>query len=133
MNHEESKENGDDEDPVPDVAGDSRQALSMTARERRQELRRRHHERIQDHLANVLDSPDTLPACMGAILCDLLETCQEMKSLFHAKGVRGPSPPAGFKEVMPLVDMYLKTVRQAERLANVDCRIRESQTCRPQG
>jgi len=33
---------------------------------------------------------------------------------------------------MPLVQVYLQTIRQAERLANLDCRIGESRSSLPE-
>ena len=67
---------------------------------------------------------------MGPILCDLAETSQNVKNLLDERISRSAAPTAGGEDFMPLLEIYLKTVRQAERLANVDCRIRESRICR---
>jgi hypothetical protein len=129
MNHEESKrKKPEGENAAPSADRDLGQSVSTTP----EDLRRRRDQRIQDHLGIVLDSSDTLQACMGPILCDILGICQEMKRLLGERISRSPSPTAEVKEFMPLMEMYLKTVRQAERLANVDCRIRESRICRPE-
>jgi len=127
MDHAESKQkNTEAEDAVPHAARDLGSSVPMTP----QDLRRRRDQRIQDHLGTVLESPSTLQAVMGPVLCDTLDLCQGMKKLLDEAISRGPSVTVGFKDVMPLLEIYLKTVRQAERLANVDCRIRESQICR---
>lgn len=95
-----------------------------------QALRRQRGEKIQQHLEIILESKDTLQACMGAVLCDILDTCQTLK-IALAEKIGGPSSPmTGVEKSMPLLQLYLQTIRQAERLANLDCRIRESRSPR---
>lgn len=126
MKHERSKDrNIDDENTAGRATGVSGQSVSRTP----PELRRRRNQRIQDHLKNVLNSSDSLQAVMGPILCDLVETSQNVKGLLDERISHGVAPTAEFKEFIPLLEIYLKSVRQVERLANVECRIRESQTC----
>ena len=94
MNLEEPKQKKtEDTDAAPRVVRDLRQSVSETP----QELHRRRNQRIQDHLRNVLDSSDTLQACMGPICCDLLEVCQELKRLLDERIRQTPST-TGSKE-----------------------------------
>lgn len=91
-----------------------------------QEITRQREQKIHEHLGVVLGSSDTLQACMGPVLCDILETCMVLKAALGETISIAASPAVGVKESMPLIQVYLQTVRQAERLANVDCRLRES-------
>jgi len=129
MNHDNANENhGDDEDTAASASGDLGPSVTRTP----QKLRRRRQQRIEDYMCSVLDSPDPLHAVMGPMLCDIVGMSENLKSLWDERIRRSAAPAAGLKEAMPLLESYLKSVRQAERLANVECRIRESQTCRLQ-
>ena len=44
-----------------------------------EDLNRRRREKIQERLSAVLDSTDTLQACMAPVTCDLLEMLQDLK------------------------------------------------------
>ena len=94
-------------------------------------LVRQREQKIHEHLGVVLGSPDTLQACMGPILCDILETCAVLKAALGEKIAVSVSPMVGVKESMPLIEVYLQAIRQAERLANLNSRIRESQSSQP--
>ena len=69
---------------------DTAVAAEMPMKGSTDNLVRRRKQKIQEHLAVTLDSPNTSQACLGPVMCDLLEWCQE--------GPRGPSmrnlPPA---------------------------------------
>jgi hypothetical protein len=95
------------------------------------DLNQRRQTKIHEHLGAILDSSDTLQACMGPILCDTLEMCQTLKTALVEKIGDAPSPMIGVKDSMPLIQVYMQTIRQAERLANLDCRIREARSARP--
>ena len=79
-------------------------------------------EKIHEHLAVTVHSPDTLQACMGPIACDLMEMCATMKAAI-SEGFQGTPSVARLEELMPLIQVYLKLVRQVDRLARLDCRI----------
>ena len=93
---------------------------------RRANLSRRRLERIQEHLAATLDSPSTLQACIGPIVCDLMELCGRMKAAV-SEALRDTTPlPAEFERIHPVIEMYFRAVRQVDRLAQLDWRITES-------
>ena len=94
--------------------------------QRRANLSRRRLERIQEHLAATLDSPSTLQACIGPIVCDLMELCGRMKAAVN-EALRDTTPlPAELERIQPVIEMYFRAVRQVDRLAQLDWRITES-------
>ncbi len=135
MNQNVSKQTADELDAALDATvTDHEYSLSMTPKEAQTELHRQHHERIQDLRVEALGSPDNLDACMGEVLCDLLEWCASAKQALDEASSSGPSALARFKDTMPVLDMHLRLARQSERYANVACRIRESgATSAPRG
>jgi hypothetical protein len=98
-----------------------------------QDLGGRRKQKILDHLAASLGASDTLQACMGAITCDLLEMCQTLKSGLDKEFTRTESPVARARDMSPAMEVYLRVVRQVERLAQLDVRITESRCSRPEG
>jgi hypothetical protein len=127
VNHEESNET---KIGGKDAALGAACFLDKRAPMAPQEISRQRGDKIQEHLRAVLESGQTLQACMGPVLCDTLEMCQMLKAALAEKIGRVPSPMAGVEKSMPLIQVYLQTIRQAERLANLDCRIRESRSSR---
>jgi len=95
------------------------------------DLSLRRQAKIDEHLGEVLDSSDTLGACMGPLLCDTLEMCQTLKMAVAQKIASAASPLVGVNGSTSLIQIYLQMLRQAERLANLDCRIRDSRSARP--
>jgi hypothetical protein len=90
----------------------------------------RRQQKIDEHLGVILASSDTLQACMGPILCDTLEMCTMLKTALVERVADSRSPMVGVENSMTLIQVYLQTIRQAERLANLDCRIQESRSAR---
>lgn len=105
---------------------DTAVAAEMPMKGSTDNLVRRRKQKIQEHLAVTLDSPNTSQACLGPVMCDLLEWCQELKGAIDAEFAAGPSSVARFEELTPPMETYLKFARQAERLAKVECRINDS-------
>ena len=134
MNTDEPKQDADRvEATPPGTTAEPQQSLSLTPEERREELRRQFRERIDDHLVAVLALPG-MDACMGWTFCGLVDQCDKLKQALDEASRDRKSPLAGIKESLPLLEYYLKLARQAERYANVACRIRESgATSAPRG
>ncbi len=89
------------------------------------QLARLRRKKIQEHLAVTLELPASLQACMGAITCDLLDMCQDLKSAIDEQRGQGSSLTDHWTNLTPAIETYLKVVRQVDRLAQLDCRINE--------
>lgn len=87
-------------------------------------LAKRRLERIQQFLIASLEQEDAWRGCVGPIVCDLLQMCQRLKSSIDEELQQAGSFVDVLAGLEPAFHTYLKMVRQIERLAKLDYRIR---------
>ena len=105
--------------PETRCAGEAR---DVTARD----LGIRRQEKIHEHLAGTLESPDTLQACMGPIACDLLEMLYELKQGITEAFATGPMASERLDNLRPTIELYARLANQAYKLAHLEHRLKES-------
>ena len=107
---------------------DTAKPLPASSTVREVEVRRQ--EKIQEHLARTLDSPDTLQACMGPIACDLLEMLQGLKQGINQAFAAGPMAMEGFDNLRSTIELYARLANQAYKLANLEQRMKQADEVR---
>jgi hypothetical protein len=75
-------------------------------------------ERIEDLLREALGRPDPLDANLGALTSDLLAIAYRQKQAMDARAAAGAGPKSPRAQAADL-DAYLKTVRQLDRLVQL--------------
>lgn len=92
-------------------------------------LESRRHERIQEYLAATLDSHNILQACMGPVICDLLEMLGGLRREITEVLALGPMELQQFENpielerlenLRPNIELYARLANQVYKLANLE-------------
>lgn len=84
--------------------------------------------RIADYFGEAVARRDPLAACVGAANADLLELDRRLHELLQRALGAGVNSLAEIKQLDPAIKRRLETLKQVERLTQLDLRLSQSKT-----